>query len=209
MVKVSTKTSVSEALFGTGEPAFAVDNFGAIVSWNSAAEEAFGYPGKDAVGQHCWELLAGLDLFGNLYCCQGCPIREMAFRHKSVNWTEMLFKTASNELKKFGVTTLVLYDGPDKESLVHLCRPRNNAREACATLTRANRPSANDTHSILTAREKEVLMSLSEGNSTQDVASYLCISPSTVRNHTQHILHKLNVHSRVAAINLGKKLGLI
>ncbi len=209
MTKVSGNMSPSKAVFSTGEPAYAVDHFGVIVTWNPAAEQAFGYAKKEAVGQHCWELLAGQDLFGNQYCCEGCPLREMAFHHKTVKSNEMFFKTASNELKKFSVTTLVLYDGPGKELLVHLCRPECEAGEACATMICTSPPSANDKRGTLTRREKEVLMLLSEGKSTQDVAADMCISSATVRNHTQHILHKLNVHSRVAAINLGQKLGLI
>jgi len=99
--------------------------------------------------------------------------------------------------------------GPGKELLVHLCRPEREASDACTTLIGTTAPSANHNRGTLTGREKEVLLLLSEGKSTQDVAADMCISSSTVRNHTQHILHKLNVHSRIAAINLGQKLGLI
>jgi DNA-binding CsgD family transcriptional regulator len=209
MTKMPGKTSASKALLSTGEPAYAVDHAGVIVAWNPAAEQAFGYSEAQALGQHCWELLAGQDLFGNQYCCEGCPLREMAIRHEPVKSNEMFFKTASNELNKFSVTTLVLYDGAGKELLVHLCRPECEAGEACTTLICSNPPSANHSRGTLTRREKEVLTLLSEGKSTQDVATDMCISASTVRNHTQHILHKLNVHSRVAAINLGQRLGLI
>ena len=209
MTSVSGKTSISKALLSTSEPVYAIDHFGVIVAWNPAAEQAFGYAEKEAVGQHCWELLAGQDLFGNQYCCEGCPLREMAFRHKSIKSHEMFFKTASNELKKFKVTTLVLHYGSGQEVLVHLCYPECEVSEACSTVICTSPPSANYQRDILTGREKEVLMLLSEGKSTQEVAAEMCISASTVRNHTQHILHKLNVHSRVGAINLGQKLGLI
>lgn len=209
MTKVSGTMSASKALFSTGEPAYVVDHFGVIVAWNPAAEQSFGYAKQEAVGQHCWELLAGQDLFGNQYCCEGCPMREMAYLHKSVKSNEMFFKTASNELRKFSVTTLVLHDGPGKELLVHLCRPVCEEVEAFTPTVCTSPPSANYKRGTLTGREKEVLMLLSEGKSTQDVAADMCVSSATVRNHTQHILHKLNVHSRVAAINLGRKLGLI
>ena len=199
----------SKSLFSTGEPAYAVNRDGVIMAWNPGAESTFGFSESEAMGQHCWELLTGQDLFGNQYCCEGCPLREMAFREKSVKSNEMFLKTADNEMKRFSVCTLVLYDGPGNELLVHMCRPKCEADEACTTMIRTNPPSANYKCGTLTGREKEVLMSLSEGKSTKDVAADMCISSSTVRNHTQHILHKLNVHSRVAAINLGQKLGLI
>ncbi len=209
MIRVSGKTSASNALLSTGEPAYAIDHSGVLVAWNPAAEQAFGYAKDEAVGQHCWELLAGQDLFGNQYCCEGCPLREMVFRHKSINSNEMFFKTASNELQKFNVTTLVLIDGPGEELLVHLCRPEYEADEACTAIICSSPRSSNYLRGTLTGREKEVLVLLSEGKSTPEVAADMCISASTVRNHSQHILHKLNVHSRFAAINLGQKLGLI
>ena len=199
----------SRTLFSTGEPAYAVDHSGEIVTWNPAAESTFGFTEAEAVGQYCWELLAGQDLFGNQYCGQGCPLREMAFRHKSVKTSELVFKTASSEFKQFSVTTLVVYDRPGDELLVHLCRPSCETAEGCPTTINAGQPTANHQRGALTEREKEVLTLLSQGKSTKDVATDMCISAATVRNHTQHILHKLHVHSRFAAINLGHKLGLV
>lgn len=52
----------------------------------------------------------------------------------------------------------------------------------------------------LTGREKEILRWLSEGLTTRAVAEKLFISPVTVRNHTQRILRKLGVHSKLAAV---------
>jgi PAS domain S-box-containing protein len=60
-------------IFATGEPAYAVDRDGTIVAWNTAASRAFGYPGAQALGRKCWELLQGQDAFGNQYCCERCP----------------------------------------------------------------------------------------------------------------------------------------
>jgi DNA-binding CsgD family transcriptional regulator len=52
----------------------------------------------------------------------------------------------------------------------------------------------------LTAREKEILRCLSEGLSTSAIAKKLFIAPVTVRNHIQSLLHKLDVHSKLAAV---------
>ena len=41
------------------------------------------------------------------------------------------------------------------------------------------------------------------------IAAAMGISVSTVRNHTQHVLLKLHVHTRFEAVPLGRKLGLI
>lgn len=53
----------------------------------------------------------------------------------------------------------------------------------------------------LTAREKEILQSLSEGLSYQKIADKFYISISTVRTHITSIYSKLHVNSKVAALN--------
>jgi DNA-binding NarL/FixJ family response regulator len=52
----------------------------------------------------------------------------------------------------------------------------------------------------LTARELEVLRLLAEGLRPSEVAERLLISPKTVATHIDHILSKLEVHSRSQAI---------
>jgi DNA-binding NarL/FixJ family response regulator len=52
----------------------------------------------------------------------------------------------------------------------------------------------------LTGREKEVLHCLAEGLSTKAIAAKYFIAPVTVRNHVQSILHKLDVHTKLAAV---------
>ena len=61
----------------------------------------------------------------------------------------------------------------------------------------------------LTPREREILGCLAEGLASAAIASRLAISRATVRNHTQRILAKLNVHTRLAAVSRGYATGLI
>ncbi|HEU0303614.1 MAG TPA: response regulator transcription factor [Gaiellaceae bacterium] len=61
----------------------------------------------------------------------------------------------------------------------------------------------------LTRREHEVLRLLAEGLEPADVAERLVISPKTVAGHIEHILKKLDVHSRAAAIALAYREGLV
>jgi len=60
----------------------------------------------------------------------------------------------------------------------------------------------------LTRREKEVLQFLALGMGTSAIARQLGISTATVRNHSQRILAKLQVHSRLAAVARGYAIGL-
>ena len=199
----------SNALFSTGEPAYAVDRDGIIRAWNRAAEIAFGYSQSDALACRCWELLAGQDLFGNRYCCKGCPLREMAFKHQSVNSNEMRFVTADKKLKRFRITRLLVACDAENEMLVHLCRQQDERGDDSKNIAATHKPVIFNRRGTLTNREIEILALLSDGNSTRQMAAELYLSTATVRNHIQNIFYKLNVHNRVAAVCRGRELGLI
>ena len=70
--------------------------------------------------------------------------------------------------------------------------------------------AGNGTHGLssLTARERQILRSLTEGSSTAEIASSLSISPLTVQSHVKSILAKLGVHSKVEAVRLAWRHGL-
>jgi DNA-binding NarL/FixJ family response regulator len=61
----------------------------------------------------------------------------------------------------------------------------------------------------LTRRELEVLMLLSDGESKDRIGERLFLSPNTVRNHIQSILSKLGAHSRLEAVAIAVREGLI
>ena len=62
---------------------------------------------------------------------------------------------------------------------------------------------------VLTPRQLEILLLLSAGASTDQIASELFITTETVRNHVRRILMTLQVHSRLAAVAKARQLGLI
>jgi two-component system, LuxR family, response regulator FixJ len=53
----------------------------------------------------------------------------------------------------------------------------------------------------LSARERQVLEFLVEGLTDRQIAERLVISPKTVSTHIQHLLGKLQVHSRAQAVS--------
>ncbi len=61
----------------------------------------------------------------------------------------------------------------------------------------------------LTARETEVLGLLVEGRTNPEIADQLFISPRTVSVHVTHILEKLGVENRSAAVAFALRTGMI
>ena len=60
---------------------------------------------------------------------------------------------------------------------------------------------------LLSDREREVMGCLTRGKRNSEIAQELSISPRTVENHVHHILHKLEVGSRLAAVALAREMG--
>jgi DNA-binding NarL/FixJ family response regulator len=61
----------------------------------------------------------------------------------------------------------------------------------------------------LTKREIEVLRLLAEGKSTSAIVDELVLSVHTVRNHIRNILTKLNAQSRLEAVAIATRQGLL
>lgn len=61
----------------------------------------------------------------------------------------------------------------------------------------------------LTDREREVFTLLAEGESNQEIADALVISPKTVERHRENIMRKLNLHSRSELVRYAIRKGII
>jgi LuxR family maltose regulon positive regulatory protein len=61
----------------------------------------------------------------------------------------------------------------------------------------------------LSEREIEVLQQMTTGLALAEIARRLYLSPNTLKAHTQNIYTKLDVHSRIEAINKARELDLI
>lgn len=198
--------------FESGDPVFAVDREGVIVLWNQAAEKTFGYAATTALGQKCWKLLCGCDTYDNQYCSKRCAVRDMALKHKLVNGFKVSYKTASEERKRFEVSCLTVYEDAGDELLLHLCRPDKQSQREAESRTSpvaVAEPTESHWHEALSRREIEALILLAAGRNNHEIAAAMSISIPTVRNHVQHLLHKLNVHSRLEAVVKARQLNLI
>jgi transcriptional regulator EpsA len=64
-------------------------------------------------------------------------------------------------------------------------------------------PSETRATAVLSARQLQVLEWVRDGKTNPEIASILGISPATVKNHVQKVLHKLNVRNRAQAVARG------
>jgi len=79
--------------------------------------------------------------------------------------------------------------------------PVDGPREIC--------PAPADCEPIFSARERGVLVLVSEGLSNAEIGAVLYISEETVKSHVRSLLSKLCARNRAHAVALGVRSGLI
>jgi len=105
---------------------------------------------------------------------------------------------------KAGATGYVVKQAPIEELLgairdVHAGGSPMSAGIARKVVGTFHQPAAQ--HTALTHREKEVLELIAEGLTVKEIAERANVSNNTVRTHIRHIYEKLQVRSRVEAVN--------
>lgn len=61
----------------------------------------------------------------------------------------------------------------------------------------------------LTRRQHEILVMLASAHSTTEIAERLGLATETVRNHVRALLRELDAHSRLEAVVIAERLGLL
>ena len=77
-------------------------------------------------------------------------------------------------------------------------------RKRASELAGIQHPNAN-----LSARERMIVLLISNGLSNKEIARQLSIAPETVKSHAKRIFWKLTVRSRAQAVGRAAALGLI
>lgn len=77
-------------------------------------------------------------------------------------------------------------------------------------IVQQNRPKDPEAQLVqyLTQREREALVMLLRGASTEAIAKNMGVGLATTRSHIQNVLAKLGVHSRLEAVALAKRVGM-
>jgi DNA-binding NarL/FixJ family response regulator len=84
------------------------------------------------------------------------------------------------------------------------------ARDALGEVARtAQQAAGSDPYETLTDREKQVLKLLAEGRTSKEVAQDLGISVKTAMSHREHLMGKLDLHSRTELVRFALKRRVI
>ncbi|HEV2283112.1 MAG TPA: LuxR C-terminal-related transcriptional regulator [bacterium] len=213
-VAAAESTDLLDLFTRTTDGVMAVDPACRVILWNCAAESVLGYSAAEVLGRACHDVVRGRDAVGNLFCHPHCSVLTMARRDEMAHAYDLTTQAKDGSERRLNVST-VLVPGAGGNIVVHLFRDvtaaaRERRMEAVAGGDGA--PSSNsllDVPGQLTAREREILCLMARGEGTQAMARRLFISTATVRNHTQSILTKLAVHSRLEAVALAFRSGVI
>jgi DNA-binding CsgD family transcriptional regulator len=207
----------SRTVYGASDPVLVNDvERQRVLSWNQSARDLLGYEESEVIGRSCYEVLRGRDDRGEEFCCPGCDV-VMRVRHsRSPVSQELIVSNGAGCPLLLYVSTFVPGgNAPNRGTLIHVLidigRERRmaalieetvNRHYPVARLMSLLQTTGNSPLTSLTKREMEVLAMLAKGMGTPDIAAALFISQSTVRNHIDHLLHKLGVRSRVEALAL-------
>jgi PAS domain S-box-containing protein len=205
------------------EATIAINESGLVIAWNAAAEKLLGRDAADALGRPCYELMHGSSPSGAPVCSADCAVIGLCREGKAARRYEMVAKRPDGTEVWLDVTSVTLDDDGHAVS-VHVLTESISAQrlagiaEEVAGRLAAQQHGGADTSDeaarraigqVLTAREIEVLRLVAAGVATDDVARRLSLARNTVRNHVQNIESKLGVHSRIEAVVLALKAGLV
>ena len=189
-----------------------VDPRGRISFMNERARELLGVHAP--LGVPCHELVRTRDEAGFAFCAEDCPLRrerragarlaprvvelecgpEGSLRRRVLFLSFALASTEGRDIGGESVLHCVVEVERCGLALDYLRRVASRSTDATTNESTSAR------FETLTRREVEILGLLARDLDTYDICRRLHISHATVRNHVQHILEKLGVHTTQEAV---------
>ena len=218
-------------------PAFANDQNHRIIFWNKGAERLMERTAAQALGRLCHEIFCGKDPFGNRFCGETCSVTSSLKKHEAVNRFEVSTGERSHtraigmtvieipDSRPGFFTAVHIMDHVDEKSrlarelarlhdangaIPHAAAASDGSIPIALQVKHSQTPAADLDATIteqLSERELDVLRAIAAGLANKDIANSLHISVATTRNHVQHILKKLDVHSKLEAVALAFRNG--
>jgi len=154
---------------------------GTVIVQNTPARRLMGV----GTGQDCWEVMGGLKQAEGLPCTRGC-VRELLASGVEQSQHARIELTG----QRHDLTCIPVGDNV----VCVLSHGTGERPEACEDLT---------------AREREVLGLLADGETTPSAAKQLGIRESTLRTHVEKMRIKFGVNTRAALVALGFRIGYL
>jgi DNA-binding CsgD family transcriptional regulator len=199
-----TSKALLDLFSRTSDGMIAIDPVSRIVGWNQAAIDLFGYTKEEVMGRCCAEVLQWRGRGLRLICGPECPISVRAAEGLVSDAQSVMATAKSGRSIWLSVSTVVLPREHHRVCrLVHFVREIDPPNDEGAILGGGRGTYSNRELELLgklTRREKKVLDLLTRAMGTDEMANRLGISRTTIRNHVQRILAKLEVHNRAEAI---------
>jgi DNA-binding CsgD family transcriptional regulator len=206
--RVQSPVSLPSWIGVLGAPVWVSDSSGKIGYLNERAETLLGVAAETCLGRPCHEVVAGRDAEGRPHCGPGCPIAARARLDTEIEPFEMRVGSSRATARWIQVLIIKIAAAERKRPwLVHCAISRDKAHRIEHYLAKVAARTAHDEadgsdsrRQDLTSREFEILRLLAEDHDLYTIADELHISYVTVRNHVQHVLSKLGVHSIMEAV---------
>lgn len=202
---------------------FAIDGEQRVSVWNQACEDLTGISAAQAMGSPCHEILQGHEPSGRTFCAANCPLNRLAKGGPPPSAFSMRISAKGGGKIQVNVGTLLM-PSPDNQEwmVVHILR-RGHCKSSAGLFGRDDpgKDTIDEEHlkemdehvsrglCLLSERERQILRLLAHGQSTDAISGHLHISMTTVRNHIQRLMAKMNVHSRIEAVTCASRHHLL
>ena len=193
-----------------GVATWASDPEGNLIFANERFGKLFDKNPKDCIGAPCHQVVAGLSEDGEPFCSRFCNTQAKLNRGEEVEPYTVRVGEPDNGDGHWLQMLVIPFEQTEKGTFtIHCAFLTDRAHIIEGFLDRvASRTPVNMDRSFdlekakLSKRETEVLDHLAADDNLYEIAEKLNISYYTVRNHVQHILGKMGVHSTLEAVAL-------
>ena len=178
---------IQDALDDMSIPSYAVDRFGVIRWINPAAKKLVG------------------DVRGRQQSSIVVPEQARAARESFVR------KIMGTERSTHAAVVVVGTKGERIQIEINSVALKDGGRivGVFGIIPHVDKAPAPEPHPHLTPRQNEILHLLAKGHSTQQIAGELHISIETTRNHVRRMLRSLGAHSRLEAVAVAHREGIL
>ena len=181
---------IESALAEMGLPCYLIDRDGTVRWLNKAGTDLLG---RGAVGRKFTRFVAPEDV----HAAREIFARKLLGRAGATDFTLRVVDSGGRRVT-IEINSVPIRGDGDVVGVFGLARPLH-----------ASETANGDSAPALTPRQHEILGLLDRGETTAKIATRLGLSEETVRNHVRGLLQALDAHSRLEAVAVARRVGLL